>query len=158
MQRGLVGSEMCIRDRYQRRVHGDIQNPISHKYTPYYSNIKDRASKKNGALLQSAKEILHAEKIEKPMELLPPRPIPSGKYPSLIALKYLEEQEKLNRLLKGSGANQKKLHLSMEANQRLVLGMVSCLLYTSDAADDTPCVDLGGLRIIKKKKSVTNFL
>ncbi|VTU51507.1 hypothetical protein AMBR_DPAELIID_02381 [Lacticaseibacillus rhamnosus] len=28
----------------------------------------------------------------------------------------------------------------------------SCLLYTSDAADDTPCVDLGGRRIIKKKK------
>ena len=28
----------------------------------------------------------------------------------------------------------------------------SCLLYTSDAADDTPCVDLGGRRIIKKKR------
>eukprot|EP00831_Metopus_contortus_P042758 TRINITY_DN34115_c0_g1_i1.p1 TRINITY_DN34115_c0_g1~~TRINITY_DN34115_c0_g1_i1.p1 ORF type:complete len:140 (+),score=48.60 TRINITY_DN34115_c0_g1_i1:96-515(+) len=28
----------------------------------------------------------------------------------------------------------------------------NCLLYTSDAADDTPCVDLGGRRIIKKKK------
>eukprot|EP00831_Metopus_contortus_P056131 TRINITY_DN4778_c0_g1_i4.p1 TRINITY_DN4778_c0_g1~~TRINITY_DN4778_c0_g1_i4.p1 ORF type:complete len:202 (-),score=57.17 TRINITY_DN4778_c0_g1_i4:30-635(-) len=28
-----------------------------------------------------------------------------------------------------------------------------CLLYTSDAADDTPCVDLGGRRIIKKKNS-----
>ena len=28
----------------------------------------------------------------------------------------------------------------------------SCLLYTSDAADDTPCVDLGGRRINKKKK------
>ena len=27
----------------------------------------------------------------------------------------------------------------------------SCLLYTSDAADDLPCVDLGGRRIIKKK-------
>eukprot|EP00831_Metopus_contortus_P077268 TRINITY_DN7207_c0_g1_i5.p1 TRINITY_DN7207_c0_g1~~TRINITY_DN7207_c0_g1_i5.p1 ORF type:complete len:184 (-),score=29.56 TRINITY_DN7207_c0_g1_i5:65-616(-) len=26
-----------------------------------------------------------------------------------------------------------------------------CLLYTSDAADDTPCVDLGGRRSIKKK-------
>eukprot|EP00831_Metopus_contortus_P062849 TRINITY_DN55100_c0_g1_i2.p1 TRINITY_DN55100_c0_g1~~TRINITY_DN55100_c0_g1_i2.p1 ORF type:complete len:160 (-),score=50.98 TRINITY_DN55100_c0_g1_i2:7-486(-) len=25
MQRGLVGSEMCIRDRYQRRVHGESQ-------------------------------------------------------------------------------------------------------------------------------------
>src|SRR5659263_21335 len=27
----------------------------------------------------------------------------------------------------------------------------ACLLYTSDAADDLPCVDLGGRRIIKKK-------
>ena len=27
-----------------------------------------------------------------------------------------------------------------------------CLLYTSDAADDLPCVDLGGRRIIKKQK------
>src|SRR5680860_1660717 len=29
----------------------------------------------------------------------------------------------------------------------------SCLLYTSDAADDLLCVDLGGRRIIKKKKT-----
>eukprot|EP00657_Telonema_sp_P-1_P008134 TRINITY_DN28779_c0_g1_i1.p1 TRINITY_DN28779_c0_g1~~TRINITY_DN28779_c0_g1_i1.p1 ORF type:complete len:163 (-),score=49.41 TRINITY_DN28779_c0_g1_i1:35-523(-) len=29
-----------------------------------------------------------------------------------------------------------------------------CLLYTSDAADDLLCVDLGGRRIIKKKKRV----
>src|SRR5680860_1915157 len=29
---------------------------------------------------------------------------------------------------------------------------VCCLLYTSDAADDLLCVDLGGRRIIKKKK------
>ena len=28
-----------------------------------------------------------------------------------------------------------------------------CLLYTSDAADDLLCVDLGGSRIIKKKKT-----
>ncbi|VTU51115.1 phage protein [Lactobacillus rhamnosus GG] [Lacticaseibacillus rhamnosus] len=33
----------------------------------------------------------------------------------------------------------------------------SCLLYTSDAADDTPCVDLGGRRIIKKKKKKKNL-
>src|SRR5450756_2531890 len=31
--------------------------------------------------------------------------------------------------------------------------MGSCLLYTSDAADDLLCVDLGGRRIIKKKKT-----
>ena len=29
---------------------------------------------------------------------------------------------------------------------------IPCLLYTSDAADDLLCVDLGGRRIIKKKK------
>ena len=28
---------------------------------------------------------------------------------------------------------------------------LACLLYTSDAADDLLCVDLGGRRIIKKK-------
>src|SRR5450756_891114 len=31
-------------------------------------------------------------------------------------------------------------------------GYGGCLLYTSDAADDLLCVDLGGRRIIKKKK------
>ena len=30
-----------------------------------------------------------------------------------------------------------------------------CLLYTSDAADERSSVDLGGRRIIKKKKSET---
>src|SRR5450756_3113378 len=35
----------------------------------------------------------------------------------------------------------------------LITGSASiCLLYTSDAADDLLCVDLGGRRIIKKKK------
>ena len=32
----------------------------------------------------------------------------------------------------------------------VVLVFVVCLLYTSDAADDMQCVDLGGRRIIKK--------
>ena len=32
-------------------------------------------------------------------------------------------------------------------------GVRPCLLYTSDAADDLLCVDLGGRRIIKKKTS-----
>ena len=29
--------------------------------------------------------------------------------------------------------------------------LTACLLYTSDAADELLCVDLGGRRIIKKK-------
>ena len=36
------------------------------------------------------------------------------------------------------------------ANNELEL----CLLYTSDAADERSSVDLGGRRIIKKKKSI----
>ena len=32
------------------------------------------------------------------------------------------------------------------------LPLAACLLYTSDAADDLLCVDLGGRRIIKKKQ------
>ena len=32
--------------------------------------------------------------------------------------------------------------------------LYSCLLYTSDAADERSSVDLGGRRIIKKKKSI----
>ena len=32
------------------------------------------------------------------------------------------------------------------------VGAISCLLYTSDAADERSSVDLGGRRIIKQKK------
>ena len=34
-----------------------------------------------------------------------------------------------------------------------VINIYSCLLYTSDAADERSSVDLGGRRIIKKKKN-----
>eukprot|EP00825_Cyclidium_porcatum_P051623 TRINITY_DN9565_c0_g1_i1.p2 TRINITY_DN9565_c0_g1~~TRINITY_DN9565_c0_g1_i1.p2 ORF type:complete len:611 (-),score=69.03 TRINITY_DN9565_c0_g1_i1:8-1840(-) len=45
-----------------------------------------------------------------------------------------------------------KLHqdLGIEGN----IYSQDCLLYTSDAADDMQCVDLGGRRIIKKKKNI----
>ena len=33
----------------------------------------------------------------------------------------------------------------------------ACLLYTSDAADERSSVDLGGRRIIKKKKTANNM-
>ena len=75
MLRSLVGSEMCIRDRYQLHEDGQMQ--------------MDR-----------------------------------GRY------------------------KQEKKHSSLVAFSH---GAYSCLLYTSDAADDLLCVDLGGRRIIKKK-------
>ena len=45
----------------------------------------------------------------------------------------------------GGGAKQKQ---STKTNSRLI---PTCFLYTSDAADDLPGVDLGGRRFIKKK-------
>ena len=38
----------------------------------------------------------------------------------------------------------------LSVNQQLLL---SCLLYTSDAADERSSVDLGGRRIVKKKNN-----
>ena len=38
---------------------------------------------------------------------------------------------------------------------RKCLHSIPCLLYTSDAADERSSVDLGGRRIIKKKKQTT---
>ena len=37
-------------------------------------------------------------------------------------------------------------------SRRRLTRVISCLLYTSDAADERSSVDLGGRRIIKKKK------
>ena len=37
-----------------------------------------------------------------------------------------------------------------------LLEIHACLLYTSDAADDLLCVDIGGRRIIKKKNKHTS--
>ena len=57
------------------------------------------------------------------------------------------------------------LHATHQADQHQIMATAShmsyvspppfaCLLYTSDAADDLLCVDLGGRRIIKKKKHI----
>mgnify|MGYP007068954928 CR=1 FL=1 len=41
--------------------------------------------------------------------------------------------------------------LVLPVDQHRLDAGAACLLYTSDAADDLLCVDLGGRRIIKKK-------
>ena len=39
-------------------------------------------------------------------------------------------------------------------NQQAIIGILFiCLLYTSDAADELLCVDLGGRRILQQKKT-----
>eukprot|EP00657_Telonema_sp_P-1_P000961 TRINITY_DN11980_c0_g1_i1.p2 TRINITY_DN11980_c0_g1~~TRINITY_DN11980_c0_g1_i1.p2 ORF type:complete len:109 (+),score=3.79 TRINITY_DN11980_c0_g1_i1:302-628(+) len=47
------------------------------------------------------------------------------------------------------------LHSSLSSQSMKCYGsLIICLLYTSDAADDLLCVDLGGCRIIKKTKLI----
>ena len=49
--------------------------------------------------------------------------------------------------------------LGKPTNESITINVVpasDCLLYTSDAADERSSVDLGGRRIIKKKKNINN--
>ena len=50
------------------------------------------------------------------------------------------------------GSGTKPLQLFRGGDYGAARGDYICLLYTSDAADDLLCVDLGGRRILKKKK------
>ena len=43
-------------------------------------------------------------------------------------------------------------NLGIQWGYKAIADPFYCLLYTSDAADDLLCVDLGGRRIIQKKK------
>ena len=54
-----------------------------------------------------------------------------------------------NGLCRRGGQKLKKL---ARQKGQAALRCQHCLLYTSDAADDLPCVDLGGRRIIKKQQ------
>ena len=44
----------------------------------------------------------------------------------------------------------------MTVSSNMAIFPDACLLYTSDAADERSSVDLGGRRIIKKKKNQQN--
>ena len=55
----------------------------------------------------------------------------------------LKARDRLNRIL-AKNTGQKLEKISQDVDR--------CLLYTSDAADERSSVDLGGRRIIKKKK------
>ena len=65
------------------------------------------------------------------------------------AIKLVEQNLHVN----GYSVEQLSRDLCMERTG-LYRKLVTCLLYTSDAADDLLCVSLGGHRILKKKKPV----
>eukprot|EP00658_Telonema_sp_P-2_P002615 TRINITY_DN10982_c0_g1_i1.p1 TRINITY_DN10982_c0_g1~~TRINITY_DN10982_c0_g1_i1.p1 ORF type:complete len:248 (+),score=27.09 TRINITY_DN10982_c0_g1_i1:392-1135(+) len=76
---------------------------------------------------------------------------------SLIRQKYKEERQRLaSSVGKGSGRDGDDCESEGSVSPQSVRSDVSlsCLLYTSDAADEEDSVDLSGRRIIKKKRNV----
>ena len=63
--------------------------------------------------------------------------------------KYYEPQDGLNLVLTIDEVIQ---HFAEKVVENALIENKACLLYTSDAADDLLCVDLGGRRITTKKK------
>ena len=53
-------------------------------------------------------------------------------------------------ILRPNGSIKQEFNYNMSGLE--VINPMPCLLYTSDAADERSSVDLGGRRIIKKKK------
>ena len=52
------------------------------------------------------------------------------------------------------GEDRPPLEATLTREETLQEHLLDCLLYTSDAADERSSVDLGGRRIIKKKKHI----
>eukprot|EP00825_Cyclidium_porcatum_P007534 TRINITY_DN13774_c0_g1_i3.p2 TRINITY_DN13774_c0_g1~~TRINITY_DN13774_c0_g1_i3.p2 ORF type:complete len:129 (-),score=29.58 TRINITY_DN13774_c0_g1_i3:37-423(-) len=113
----LVGSEMCIRDRYMGEGL-----PVGYEVFP--------GDTYEGKTFKTA-----IDQIKKHYNV---------KRAIVVADSGLLSKENISLL--------EEEHLEYIVGARLR----SCLLYTSDAADDMQCVDLGGRRIIKKKKKIRN--
>ena len=66
----------------------------------------------------------------------------------------MHKHHDVNDLVKLYGNQQEVLKLHIQEFEIFIYPKYRvCLLYTSDAADDMQCVDLGGRRIIKKEKT-----
>eukprot|EP00658_Telonema_sp_P-2_P034233 TRINITY_DN25001_c0_g1_i1.p1 TRINITY_DN25001_c0_g1~~TRINITY_DN25001_c0_g1_i1.p1 ORF type:complete len:157 (+),score=47.06 TRINITY_DN25001_c0_g1_i1:116-586(+) len=112
MLRSLVGSEMCIRDRYQRRV-------------------------RDGRSAEMAEE-------ERMLDVHKCPDFDEAGRAVLASFQNPQQQPCLRRM--GCPCPLCDTSYAELASCR------TCLLYTSDAADEEDSVDLGGRRIIKKKK------
>ena len=64
----------------------------------------------------------------------------------------IRDREKIGSELSAVMEGKDERVLKLLLDQAVTVSELSCLLYTSDAADERSSVDLGGRRIIKKKK------
>eukprot|EP00831_Metopus_contortus_P046471 TRINITY_DN37333_c0_g1_i4.p1 TRINITY_DN37333_c0_g1~~TRINITY_DN37333_c0_g1_i4.p1 ORF type:complete len:150 (+),score=42.95 TRINITY_DN37333_c0_g1_i4:132-581(+) len=149
---------MCIRDRYQRRVHGVKKEKESSEQS--FPNSCNRQSQRNNITIQNLpvfelKSLQQKEKSTVLFSEISSKPEADLTFSSGM-IKYQAENSAVSKIISlqrpitsSESPNNKSQTLSLEQEENK-----DCLLYTSDAADDTPCVDLGGRRIIKKKKII----
>ena len=98
------------------------------------------------AIIQrGADEILPLEELKKKLEKNKPLRVKLGMDPTAPDL-HLGHTVVINKMKQLQDLGHEIIFLIGDFT-----GMIGCLLYTSDAADDMQCVDLGGRRIIKKE-------
>ena len=64
----------------------------------------------------------------------------------------IDRNQKLKENFPQPFKEETKFYVNLEEPKEVTISVLNCLLYTSDAADERSSVDLGGRRIIKKKK------
>eukprot|EP00658_Telonema_sp_P-2_P016347 TRINITY_DN16342_c0_g1_i1.p2 TRINITY_DN16342_c0_g1~~TRINITY_DN16342_c0_g1_i1.p2 ORF type:complete len:133 (-),score=33.48 TRINITY_DN16342_c0_g1_i1:61-459(-) len=130
MLRSLVGSEMCIRDR-TGPCHGQSQL-LDHQWAWWCRHCWWGCW----------------------WTTLAQRPKDLRDICTMVAQSHPGSRRRIGllpRLLLRGGVSLTLARLLVHALTHL--GLEACLLYTSDAADEEDSVDLGGRRIIKKKKT-----
>eukprot|EP00831_Metopus_contortus_P060574 TRINITY_DN52478_c0_g1_i1.p1 TRINITY_DN52478_c0_g1~~TRINITY_DN52478_c0_g1_i1.p1 ORF type:complete len:152 (-),score=29.41 TRINITY_DN52478_c0_g1_i1:55-510(-) len=144
MQRGLVGSEMCIRDSINAEYMGKIKMS---KMQISIHDITEMAQYERmvaQTLTQTCSKrcIFSYDKTTiSPTE-------------ENCLKRCVLKHTQVNRIVHSILINKSPIvQLRRKFKHQNGSSLTTCLLYTSDAADDTPCVDLGGRRIIKKKKN-----
>ena len=144
---------MCIRDSARSGAY-------NRTLTPFGFQSEERSYWEAPEIYYNMSPFMHADKMKHPLLLIHGEadnnsgtyPLQSKRY--FNALKGLGATVRLVMLPKeshGYRAKESILHVLWEQDQWLDKYVMNknCLLYTSDAADDLLCVDLGGRRIIK---------
>ena len=156
-----MGSEMCIRDRYNNSYFKALSSYLNIKWPnnlkeisatvgliPVFPRYLDNFSFSIGTGVDDSKllevcahETLHFLWFEKWKQIHPETPRREYDSPYLV-WQYSE-------MVTDPILNNKPFSTMFEFDER---GYDSCLLYTSDAADEEDSIYLGWLRITKKKK------
>ena len=139
---------MCIRDRYTG------ESPWSHKVLNGYHFIG--LSPVNGSMKDDAYEgklEWAEEEIQKAIAAAPDRPVFVITHNNPKDTVYTSDDYGDSKLDALFAKYPQVISISGHTHASILdERSISCLLYTSDAADELLCVDLGGRRILKTKK------